>query len=328
MMGTQIDDFAISGFDDLFGSSGFGNLTDNPAPGEDVEVKMIQDGNAQVLRNFETRKKNRDYARSQTSRSKKKPDLNMNQVDWSGFPGAAHKASPAERNQKRATRRSSLEHDGPGVAPGDLEEHKNNLHQAQRRLGASAHGSSLVPSKDHSIPPAPSSPQISPNGRRYRNRHRRHLSKTSGMPGTPEWGDADDPEQPPKRKTIIAGARTRAERRDSGSHSHRVTRQPSARSIGRSNSRSMSRSRRSQAAAQRQSLSPTTGRPHHSTSPTGRVRRPIAAAASSTTLEVGKNTGRRKTRQRSNSYSRRKTNQKSATDVDEQLFQKTSSFRW
>ena len=286
---------------------------------------MIQDGNAQILRSFEARKKSGDYARSQTSRNKKHPELNMNQVDWSGFPGAAHKASPAERNQKRATRRGSLQHDGTG----DLEEHKNNLHRAQRRLSASGHGPSFSPPETLPEPPAPSlSPKLSPSGKKYRNR--RHLSFSGPVPNTAEAGESEEADRV-KRKLSLIGAKARAERRNSGNGSHRMTRRPSSRSVDRSKSRSKSRTRRPQSAAQQRPLSPGPAirSRTRSTSPSGRMRRPVAAAASSTTLEVGKNTGRRKTRQQSHSRDKRKGNQlKPSSEADEGLFRKASSFRW
>lgn len=353
-MGTQFEDSFSSGIDDGFGFAPdrIVNADGHTIDDDDAE-KLIEDGNAHVLMKFEARKKSGDYARSQASRQKKAPTLNMASVDWSGFPGAAHKtqlSSSGERKSRTTARRSSLQ------------------------TSSQSH-SSLDKSDDPTTNPRSSSPsRLSPIVKKYKSR--RHLMKTGGgIPGPPEIGEADNnnnniksdalkrlsslpggtpvhpnnvrpkrhgsmPERSrpnhdtnrPKRKEGSSGvlaAKARSERRSSESiNNPRLTRRPSKSSTDRSKSRSKSRTRRppTKPTEPTRSLSPSKRLDSrtHSSSPSGRMRRPVNAAAASTTLEVGRSPEQR----RGNSRGRRKTSQKNPTDIEEGLFKKMESFKW
>lgn len=317
-MGTQIEDLSGSGMKNFFSMTmGLATTT-----GDEDEKRLIQDGYAQVLKNVEAGKKKCDYSRTQTSRITKEPSLNMSLVDWSGFSGAAHLKQHGSGERHKSERRSSLQHTRGG---GDK--------------GSSRKGASKSPdgsnTKDMSRKSFARS--LSPTGKsspvtRNKYRSRRRQSKSNCL--VPLSLDSDDIEDGEAKEQTppSGGSKARAERRASGNSIHRSSLRSSMHgSNGKPRTQSKSRTRRPQTSAQRQSLSPSAAlrARHQSVSPTGRLRRTVAAAASSTTLEVGRHATNRPRTLRSNSKGKRKKDQKQATDVDEgPLFQKASSFRW
>ncbi len=313
-MGTQLESIATSGVENFFPTPRQHSAGRN----HQDEEQLIHDGNAQVLKNIEARKKKGDYSRSQTSRNTKEPSLNMNSVDWSGFPGAAHKKNPSPTStEKKSERRSSLQQTR-GVEIG-----------THKRIGGQGHLklSLDVSSRDHC---RSLSPQASPMVKsKFRSRRRVCKMAAAGVPAAPDSENADEKKQK-EGPMAASGLKARAERRSSGSNIPRTTLRISIPLNATSSNQSKTRNRRPQTAAQRQSLSPSAVlRSYHSTSPTGRLRRPVAAAASSTTLEVSKAIPNRNRSLGSSSRGRRKKDHKQATDVDDgPLFQKASSFRW
>lgn len=312
-MGTQFD---------LAGGESFFSLTMglSKASGNKDENRLIQDGTAQVLKNVEAVKKKGDYSRTQTSRITREPTLNMNLVDWSGFSGAAHLNQHAS-GERKSERRSSLQHTR-GSEKGNA-----------RKVGSKSPDN---PNDDLTHELARSlSPKTSPVTRnKYRSRRR--ISKSGIVPLVVDSEDVEDAEaKDPTPSSSTGGSKARAERRTSGNNIHRTGLRSSLHNStnGKPRSQSKNRTRRPQTAAQLRSLSPSTGlrNRNHSVSPsgTGRLRRPVAAAASSTTLEVSRHTTNKTRNLRSTSRGKRKKDQKPATDVDEgPLFQKASSFRW
>lgn len=335
-MGTQLDDFGGSATDDFFGfgtANGSVESSRHSSHGGD-EAKLIQDGNDQVLRNFEERRKSRDYARSQTSRHSKAPALNMNLVDWSGFPGAAHHQTtpPTGEDRKPIMRKSSIQLNSSTMIAGDIDRRTTGP-RSQRRLSAGAILSHTTDSPPH--PQSPSiSPKLSPNGRKehkkYRNR-RHGLKEVAPITSDRATPDTDRSRRRGSLNRASTSSNHRAERRGSGSH-HRSGRRSvrqQQQSGSSSSSRSKSRTRRPQTEAQKRSLSPnapliSSAGGNRSTSPNARSRRPVAAAASSTTLDLGKDT--RKKGQRGNSGSRRRSTQK--VEPDGELIKKAKSLRW
>lgn len=313
-MGTQFEDPAGGGIDNFFSLPTMGLST---TIGKKDENRLIQDGNAQVLKNVEAQKKKGDYSRTQTTRITREPSLNMNLVDWSGFSGAAHLKQNAS-GEKKTERRSSLQHTR-GADKGNT-----------RRVGSkSPEDSSIDMSREFARSLSPKSSPVSRN--KYRSRRR--LSKSTCLvPPAVDADEVDDGEAKESPPSVSGGPKARAERRSSGNNFHRNSSRSSTHaSNGKPRSLSKNRTRRPQTAAQLRSLSPSTGlrARNHSVSPTGRHRRPVAAAASSTTLEVSRHTTNRPRTLRSSSRGKRKKDQKPATDVEEgPLFQKASSFRW
>lgn len=313
-MGTQFEDIALGGMDDFFSLTKT-TMSPSSGTGHEDENRLIQDGNAQLLKNVEAQKKKGDYSRTQTTRVTREPSLNMNLVDWSGFSGAAHlNQHPA--GERKSERRSSL-HGDKGTT--------------SRKVGSkSPDGSNGDMSREFARSLSPKSSPVTRN--KYRSRRR--LSKSSCLvPLAVDPDDGNDGE-PKEQMPLSTVPKARAERRSSGSNILRNSLRSSTHASnhnGKPRSQSKNRTRRPQTAAQRRSLSPSTGlrTRNHSVSPTGRLRRPVAAAASSTTLEVSKHTTNRQRTLRSNSRGKRKKDTKPATDIDEgHLFQKASSFRW
>lgn len=296
-MATQFEDFAAAGIDNFRESSPPLRVHSGDAE------KLIEDGNVHVLKNFESQRKREDYARSQATRYKKELSLNMNTVDWSGFPGAAHKKTPASDDRKQ--RRGSGSHkDSEGVV---LE----STAKLDRR-------------KQHRGMPRSMSPKQS-----YRSR--RHLLGTGQTPPPVSESETVAGEKKSTRPGTSESTRKRTEMGSSGSY--RFTRRASTQSIGRSQSQSKNLTRRPQTNPQRRSLSPSStfgARNRHSSSPSGRLRRTVAAAASSTTLEVGADTQRcGSIPSRGSSRGRRKTKEKKATGEDDAArFHHGKSFQW
>lgn len=81
------------------------------SPGSPSEVDCnidekweIQDGNEVILKQFEKKKVQLDYSKVQTSRGSKNSSskvITLANVDWSGFPGAAHSSSPNKHHRRR-----------------------------------------------------------------------------------------------------------------------------------------------------------------------------------------------------------------------------------
>lgn len=64
----------------------------------------VQDGNEVILTEFEKKKVQLDYSKAQTSRGTKNSSskvITLANVDWSGFPGAAHSLSRNKHHRRR-----------------------------------------------------------------------------------------------------------------------------------------------------------------------------------------------------------------------------------
>lgn len=297
-MGTKFDDFGASVIKNA------PEISLHSQAGPEDEANLIEDGNAHVLINFENQRKRGDYARSQTSRTKKELSLNMNTVDWSGFPGAAHHKTPlAGKGGEPRRSNSQKERNMPAVL-----ESTASLDRRKQMKGASRS----------------MSPRRSPN---IRHRSRRNFfGKGETTSSTP--GNEDEDGEKKSKNLNMASTRRLAERRSSGSQ--RSSRRASTRVGATSKSRSKSRTRRQQTVAQRRSVSPTAAvemRDHQSLSPSGRRRRPVAAAASSTTLEVSNDSQRRRS---SSIRGRRKSTKekKAAGESESKKFHAGTSFKW
>jgi hypothetical protein len=290
-------------FDDLAGTTleedFFGITAHDAAPEEsDDEEQLLKDGNAQVLKNFERQKKTREYSRSQTSRGTIVKGITMSYVDWSGFPGAAHSpANPSERKQ-RQPRRSSLQNSGGSPSGGDLQ--RRAVLRSQRRSSAGG----LATGVESSDPEAPSEPKLTPSGEGRKYRNRRHAFKASVEKNQNPSEGAPPQSRTPKGKGLDTSGH-RAEPQASGSNG-----------LQRKHSAKGSRGPRKSTNV---SLRPI--------SPSGRIRRPVAAAASSTTLEVTQ--ARKRNGQRSSSSGRKQASVRGFNnDIDSGLIQKASSIRW
>eukprot|EP00429_Kryptoperidinium_foliaceum_P059364 CAMPEP_0176084964 /NCGR_PEP_ID=MMETSP0120_2-20121206/42521_1 /TAXON_ID=160619 /ORGANISM="Kryptoperidinium foliaceum, Strain CCMP 1326" /LENGTH=249 /DNA_ID=CAMNT_0017418775 /DNA_START=137 /DNA_END=883 /DNA_ORIENTATION=+ len=249
-MVTQFEDFSGTGVDNLF--------NDEAIDSHEVEdeEKLIEDGKAQVLKNFEDRKKLGDYAKSQTTRTKKVLSLNMNNVDWSGFSGAAHKNTKSPSGEGKAPRRPSGDGGAILASTAELDRRRNQ------------------PKKTQSL---------------HARRSRRHLISTGAIPSSSQNEEGNNGK---KKQGSAAGnppptsqRKSRSDRRSSESRKNGTTRASS-----QSADRTRARTRRSQSdVAQRKSLSPSAAinarNRHSSCSPKAQIRRTvsIAAAASSTT---------------------------------------------
>jgi hypothetical protein len=292
-------------FDDLAGTTleedFFGITAHDAAPEEsDDEEQLLKDGNAQVLKNFERQKKTREYSRSQTSRGTKVKGITMSYVDWSGFPGAAHSPATASERKQRQPRRSSLQNSGGSPSGGDLQ--RRAVLRSQRRSSAGGTATGV----ESSDPEAPSEPKLTPSGEGRKYRNRRHAFKASVEKNHNLPESAPPQSRTPRGKGLDTGAVGGHRAETQGSGSKRLQRQHSAKgSHGPRKSTNVS-------------LRPI--------SPSGRIRRPVAAAASSTTLEV---TQARRNSHRSSSRGRKQASVRGFnTDIDSGLMQKASSIRW
>jgi len=104
------------------------------------EEKLIENGNVHVLKTFESQQKREAYAPSQTIRIKKQLSLNMNTVDWSGFPGAAHSKTNTTGEttpRRKSTPQKELE-GGVLASIANLDRRKQAKEKAQSTLPTQA----------------------------------------------------------------------------------------------------------------------------------------------------------------------------------------------
>jgi hypothetical protein len=240
---------------------------------DDDEDQLIKDGNDLIQRDLESRRKNREYSSRQVRDTQKKGDINkinLNFVDWSGFPAAAHSPrSSAERRRLSVKRASSL--DAPGVVgaggasshePPKLLSLRNLINREQKEKGKDTTTATGVGGEEDDGPGGAKSPH------KYRNRRhsQRNLSGSSA-PDSPK--QFQEPRQSPPRRRLGAGS-------------------PQVLDTGGSHHRGERRERKGASSASKQPRPRRNSNPGQPSSPTSRLRRPIAAAASSTTLEIRK----------------------------------------
>ena len=282
------------GFDkDMFGD-GDGPTETDPAPEEESEdeEQLLKDGNDQVLKNFETQRKSQDYSRSQASRDKKAPEISMDFVDWSGFPGAAH-TSPAVTGMRKS-RSDRLSGTSSHDSGANTDSEKRTISRSHQRKLAAAAGIKLKTGGEEgdSSPPAK-------EPKKYRNR--RHSFK--GTLSNSLHGASNPPGSFARRASAghLSGsthAEKRQQRRGSGS----------------------AKGLRNQKATTQEASSPS-----------GRIRRPVNAAAASTRLEGG-----RKPPQRNGSNGRRQRSQRTLSGTngslkvagDGVIATKSSNIKW
>ena len=303
-MGTKFKDFPASGIDSL--------IQDAPPSGHaqadsDEAEKLIDDGNVHVLTDFESQRKREDYSRSQTSRCKKELSLNVNTVDWSGFPGAAHKKSKSSGDKEQ--RKKAKEGEGAVLAStAKLDKRK----QAGERPQSMSPGRSLV----------------------SRHRSRRHMLSTGAtLPLVESEAAGNDKKSKPP---TIESPRKRTEGGNLGRGnlgSHPSSRRANNLGLGRSKSQSKGVTRRPRAETQMRSLSPSSNlhrRNNRSSSPSASLRRTVVAAASATTLDVSGDTPRSGSiSSRNSSRGKRKTKEKkSTTEEDTARFHHGASLKW
>jgi hypothetical protein len=302
-MGTQFEDFTVAGIENFFDSDPSNGNSQVECFDED---KLIKDGNTHILERFESQRKREDYSRSQTSRYQKELSLNMSTVDWSGFPGAAHrKSSPLGDKNRRRSSHFPKEGEGELLASTAKLERRRSVKEQPRSM----------------------SPRHSPAGR---HRCRRQILAAGTMHLPTSENETVGGEK--KSRTPLESSRRRAETTGRSTGSHRAVRRNSSKSLGRSKSQSRSLTLRPKTEAQRRSLSPSVSLRlrHQSNSPSGRLRRTVAAAASSTTLEVSGDLPRSGAiPSRGASKGRRKTKERKATaEEDAARFHHVTSLKW
>ena len=304
-MGTQFKEFSASGIDSLIEEA---PVSEHAHAGPDEDEKLIEDGNVHVLKNFESQRKREEYSRSQNSRCKKELSLNVNTVDWSGFPGAAHKKGRSS-GDKIQRDKSNAKKEGEGAvlaSTAKLDKRK----QAGERPQSMSPGRSLVT--------------------RYRSR--RHMLSTGATLALVASESEIAGSEKKSRPQTLEGSRKRTEG-GSSLGSHRSSRRASNLASVRSKSQSKGVARRPQAETQRRSLSPSSNvnrLSQRSSSPSVSLRRTVAAAASATTLDVSGDTPRSGSMScRSSSRGRRKTKErKSTTEEDKARFHHGASLKW
>jgi hypothetical protein len=258
-------DDKIGGFDDTINTSAvedfFGVTPEAPPEHED---KLIKDGNDLIQKDLEDRKKNREYDRQQTTKDRPQLEtkVSMSSVDWSGFPGGAiHSAAiGSEKKQSTTTtiRRAK-----------DDDQRRAILLKAKRRSSV-GHTSSSISEEEE--------PQGLPKKEEPKFRNRRSSLRGGGNTLPP--AEKQDPQQPRHRFTRRlsldqGGSHHRAERR--------ANRKPPEDKEGTRQRAERGKSAKANRAPRRiQSLGAAP------VSPPTRVRRPVQAAASSTTLEVNR----------------------------------------
>jgi hypothetical protein len=257
------------------------------APDPDNEEQLIKDGNNQILKAVESKKKTREYSRSQTSRDKTTSAMNMSFVDWSGFPAAAHSNSPATTSERK-DRRASL---SSAPNPARELERRATLRSQRKSQTKTTFAPEPMPAKSVSPPRE--------DGQKYRSR--RYSFKGGDPPKNPQDGIPAPPASATRRASLGPGSSHRRPERQ-----HRTQGPVSAKRGTRANPSS---------------------RP---TSPSGRIRRPVFAAASSTTLDVRRNTPQRTASQGRKQRSHRNSNLDGGQlgGQNDALLQKASSIKW
>jgi hypothetical protein len=223
-----------------------------PVPGPDEE-RMMKDGNKLIQQSIASRNRKQEYARSQVRDRRSIGVSPLSLVDWggpemSGFSGAAHSpAGVVERKTRTASRRSSLQHDNA------QQQGQGQSDQEGRRITRSHRHSSIGPVVSPDTDKGPPTAQQR-EAQKYRNR--RHAKSVRNPDDQPTQHEGEDNIPSP-------GGRVGNRGRDStetGDGIHNQHRRAEKKDAG---------------TAQRQILSPS-----------GRIRRPVVAAAASTTFEV------------------------------------------
>jgi hypothetical protein len=269
-------DDKISGFDDAINTSevedSFG-VTPKASPKH--EDKLIKDGNDLIQKDLEYRKKSREYDRQQTTKDRPQVEtkVSMSFVDCSGFPGGAiHSAaigSGSERKQSTTSRRASLTNGGAK----DDDQRRAVLLKSKRRSSVDATTSS-----------PDGEPQGSPKKEEPKFRNRRSSLRGGGNTHPP--AEKQDP-QPPRHRF------SRRHSLDQGDSHHSAERRANRRPTENKEGTDPPAERRGSAKGNRtesrrsRTESRGSGKPRRIQS-LGRVRRPVQAAASSTTLEVNR----------------------------------------
>jgi hypothetical protein len=334
---SKFDEFPANFEDEFIGDGG--GSTSSPVSeegSEDEEEQLIKDGNDQVLKSFETRKKNQEYSRSQARREKKAPELSMDFVDWSGFPGAAH-TSPgivATRKSRSERRLGGSTSNSASTPTNDSEQRPHTSRSHQRKLAAAKGivAKTGEEGQEVSHPPKKEPPK-------YRNR--RHSLKGSGSTGLStslhEGGAAASARAARRSSLNLNLSRSnhrpterRPQRRGSGSATAKRSQRATTTLESTSPSGRIRRPVNAAAASTMLERSQRATTPLKSTSPSGRIRRPVNAAAASTMLEGG-----RKPPQRAGSNGRRQRSHRlgatngalKAPDAGV-LASKTSAIKW
>jgi len=262
-------DDKISGFDDAINTSeveDFLGITPKAPLKHEDRQQLIKDGNDLIQKDLEDRKKSREYDRQQTTKDRPQVEtkISMSFVDWSGFPGGAiHAAisSGSERKQSTTSRRASLTNAGAK----DDDQRRAVLLKSKRRSSVGATTSS--PEEE---------PQGSPRKEEPKFKNRRSSLRGGGITQPP--AEKQDP-QPPRRLS-------RRHSLDQGGSHHSAERRAKRRPTENKEGTDPPAERRGSAKGNR-TESRGSGRPRRIQS-VGRVRRPVQAAASSTTLEVNR----------------------------------------
>jgi hypothetical protein len=290
-------DDKISGFDGAINTSVveefFGVTPEAPPEHED---KLIKDGNDLIQKHLEDRKKSREYGRQQTTKDRPQVEtkVSMSFVDWSGFPdGAIHSPAIASERKPGTTfsRRASLTNGG---AVKDEDQRRAVLLKTQRRSSVGATTTS-IPEEELQGLPKKDEPKF---------RNRRSSLRGGGSGSTHPPAEKQDPQQPQQ-------PRPRCARRlslDQGGSHHRAERRASRRPPPEDKEGTHPRVELAGSGSAKGNRTEKTGSGKGSrgprriqsigaepVSPPARVRRPVQAAASSTTFEVNRKAPHRTT---------------------------------
>jgi hypothetical protein len=278
-VGGSEDGFDLKGFDDTININTsvvedfFGVTPTTPPEHED---KLIKDGNDLIQKDLEDRKKSREYDPQQTTKDRPQVEtkVSMSFVDWSGFPGGAiHSAAigsgSSEKKTSTISRRASLTNGGAK----DDDQRRAVLLKSKRRS---------------SLGPTTSTPEEEPQGppRKEEPKFRNRRSSLRGGGNTHPSAEKQDPPSPRLRST-------RRHSLDQGGSRHNPAERRASRRPAEDKEGTHPRIERKGSAKANSRESTGSGRPRRiqsldPDSPPTRVRRPVQAAASSTTLEVNR----------------------------------------
>ena len=253
------------------------------------EEQLIKDGNALIQRDLEVRKNKREsYARGQALN--RKPDMNklnnLSLVDWSGFPAAAHSPGHAAE-RKRASSFRKAKQDAENGKDGKEEQKPSSFRN--RRLA-----------KLNISEQEPPTGRTGRQGKGFDNERQRRRASMGAVPTTDDDGTS-------------GGLRAKYKNRRHSQRNLKSISPPPPPPEARHRAERTGRTSRlpRQLSSSKQPASPNS-----------RVRRPVAAAASSTTLEVSK-----KPPQRSASGMRRVADDR-GTSAFRGESRKKGSFTW
>jgi hypothetical protein len=278
--------------------------------GQRSEHSLIQDGNDFFQKRLEDRIRGQGYSKTEGSneKPKKERNLDLGNVDWSGFPRSAH--SGEERKKRPNARRSSLT--GGVIDPKEEEARRAILRQSRRP--------SLDPNPFVGPPEEllPNSPKPVPENKKFRSRRN---STRDLMSSRMEEPNSNAPQERRRRSRSAnrrthsvgksnrhsrrqlteesgeksAGRRAKSEERkhhrrnrtkDDGENGEKTERKRGERSNKHSSRHGTPRSTKEAP----KSLSPGSGRSRKKVSATSlspsRGRRTVQAAAASTTLQI------------------------------------------